>query len=49
MLSSLVHYNVLEINVNCNFKSTKSKYNRLFPGNFSLLASADRAEFSVSS
>lgn len=47
VLSSLVHYYILEINVNCNFKSTKNKHNRLLPGNLSFSDPADKDEFSV--
>lgn len=44
-----VHYKISEINVNCNFKSTKNKHKRLFSNTSSFSGPDDRDKFSASS
>lgn len=46
-LSHLFHHDLLEINVSCNFGSTKNRCNRAPTGNLSCSTLADKDEFSI--
>lgn len=41
-LNTVHPHALLEINVKCNFESAKKSHNRLFPGNLSYSALADK-------
>lgn len=46
-LPHLFHHDLLEINVSCNFGSTKNRYNSVPTGNLSCSALSDKDEFPI--